>query len=213
MRSIPRNLMLFMYELEFFDAFISKHDLIRNKPARQLLWKLSCCTRYIDDLWNPLVPKTKFQSITRQMYPTWLQLGDPESEGTMVDYLDMTIWQQDGTWQSKLYDKRVELQAKGLKLNKFPHPETKITTRCKYGVISSQLHRFKTVCTQTSQFLDAATTLYTEYIDKGYDQRLVDKRVYKFLRRERDTLTIKPTAIKYRYQKQQLRGNLEHASS
>ena len=74
--------------------------------------------------------------------------------------------------------------------------ETKITTRCKYGVISSQLHRFKTVYTQTSQFLDAATILYTEYIDKGYDQRL---RVYKFLRRERDTLTIKPTAIKYLY--------------
>ena len=59
----------------------------------------------------------------------------------------MAIWQQDGTWQSKLYVKRVELQAKGLKLNKFPHLETKITTRCKYGVISSRLHRFKTVCT------------------------------------------------------------------
>ena len=99
----------------------------------------------------------------------------------------------------------MELQAKGLKLNKFPHPETKITTRCKYGVISSQLHRFKTVCTQTSQFLDAATALYTEYIDKGYDQRLVDKRVYKFLRRKHDTFMIKPTAIKYRYQKQQCR--------
>ena len=51
------NLMLFMYELEFFDAFISTHNPIRNKTARQLLWKLSCCTRYIDDLWNPLVTK------------------------------------------------------------------------------------------------------------------------------------------------------------
>ena len=61
------NLMLFMYELEFFDAFISKHDPIRNKPARQLLWKLSCCTRYIDDLWNPLVTKEKFQSFTRRI--------------------------------------------------------------------------------------------------------------------------------------------------
>ena len=97
----------------------------------------------------------------------------------MVNYLDITIWQQDGTWQSKLYDKRVELEAKGLKLNKLPHPETKITTRYKYGVISSQLHRFKTVCTQTSHFLDAATTLYTEYVDKRYDQRLVHKRVEK----------------------------------
>jgi hypothetical protein len=200
------NLMMFMYELEFFDDFISTHNPIRNKTARQLLWKLSCCTRYIDDLWNPLVTKEKFQSFTRRIYPTWLQLGEPESEGKIVNYLDRSIWQQDGTWQSKLYDKRVALQSKGLKLNKFPHPDTKITTRCKYGVISSQLHRFKTVCTQTSQFLDAATTLYTEYIDKGYDQRLVDKRIHKFLSRERDTLTIKPTAIKYRYQKQQLRA-------
>ena len=200
------NLMLFMYELEFFDDFISTHNPIRNKTARQLLWKLSCCTRYIDDLWNPLVTKEKFQSFTRRIYPTWLQLGEPESEGKIVNYLDRSIWQQDGTWQSKLYDKRVALQSKGLKLNKFPHPDTKITTRCKYGVISSQLHRFKTVCTQTSQFLDAATKLYTEYIDKGYDQRLVDKRVHKFLTRERDTLTIKPTAIKYRYQKQQRRA-------
>ena len=96
-----------------------------------------------------------------QIYPTWLQLGEPESEGKIVNYLDMSIWQQDGTWQSKLYDKRVDLQTKGLTLNKFPHAETKITTRCKYGVISSQLYRFKTVCSQTSQFFDAATTLYT----------------------------------------------------
>ena len=95
------DLMSFMYELEFFDAFISKHDPIRIKPACQLLWKLSCCTRCIDDLWNPLVPKVKFQSITSQIYPTWLQLGDPESEGKIVNYLDMSIWQQDGTWQSK----------------------------------------------------------------------------------------------------------------
>ena len=127
----------------------------------------------------------------------------------MINHLELSIWQQGGTWQSKLYDKRVGLQSKGLKLNKFPHPDTKITTRCKYGVISSQLHRFKTVCTQTSQFLDAATKLYTEYIDKGYDQRLVDKRVYKFLTRERDTLTIKPTAIKYATRN----SNAEHVNS
>ena len=41
------NLMLFMYELEFFDDFISTRNPIRNKTAQQLLWKLSCCTRYI----------------------------------------------------------------------------------------------------------------------------------------------------------------------
>ena len=88
--------------------------------------------------------------ITKRKYSKWLALGELEHEGNAVNYLDMTIGQRDGTWQSTLYDKRVELEAKGLKRNKFPHPETKITTTCKYGVISSQLHRFKTVCTQTS---------------------------------------------------------------
>ena len=92
------NLMLFMYVLEFFDDFISTRNPIRNKTARQLLWKLSCCTRYIDDLWNSRVPKAKFQSITSQIYTTRLQLGDPESEVKIVNYLDMSIWQQDGTW-------------------------------------------------------------------------------------------------------------------
>ena len=70
--------------------------------------------------WWPLEPtsaESEVQSIASQIYPTWLQLGDPESEGKIVNYLDMSIWQQDCTWQSKLYDKRVELQAKGLKLN------------------------------------------------------------------------------------------------
>ena len=37
--------------------------------------------------------------------------------------------------------------AKGLKLNKFPNPASKLSTRCKYGVITSQLHRYNMACT------------------------------------------------------------------
>ena len=63
---------------------------------------------------------------------------------------------------------------------------------------SSPLNLLPSVLVNITLATDTAATLYTEYIDNGYDQRLVDERVYKFLRRERDTLTIKPTAIKYR---------------
>ena len=44
------NLMLFMYEFEYFKKFIKQHDPLRYQPARDLLQYLSCCTRYIDNL-------------------------------------------------------------------------------------------------------------------------------------------------------------------
>jgi len=47
------NLMLFMYEYDFIKSFIAQHDPLNNPSSRSTLWKLSCCTRYIDDLWNP----------------------------------------------------------------------------------------------------------------------------------------------------------------
>jgi len=197
------NLMLFMYEYNFITAFIAKHDPLHNPTARSTLWKLSCCTRYIDDLWNPLIKKSLFQKFTKEIYPDWLPLGDPEYEGASVHYLDMTIRQEDGIWHSNLYDKRVSLRAQGLKTNKFPHPESKLTTRCKYGVITSQLHRFSVACSKTSYFLEAATALYTEFMNKGYQQKKIDAYCHKFLTRNAQKLALKPTAVRYRYEKQQ----------
>merc|ERR1719478_325686 len=82
------NLMLFMYEFEYFKKFIKQHDPLRYQPARDMLQYLSCCTRYIDDLWNPLVDEKTFRKITKQIYPTWLLLGEPEMSGNCVNYLD-----------------------------------------------------------------------------------------------------------------------------
>ena len=80
-----------------------------------------------------------FQKVTKKMYPSWLKLGDPEYEGTNVHYLDMTIWQTMADhkvkWHSKLYDKKTSMVDAGLKLNKFPHPSSELSTLCKYGVV------------------------------------------------------------------------------
>ena len=86
-----------------------------------------------------------------------------------------------------------------LKTNKLPHPESKLTTRCKYGVITSQLHRFAVACSKTSYFLEAATTLYSEFIQKGYQQQKVNLYFSKFLNRNKHKLNLKPTAVQYRY--------------
>jgi hypothetical protein len=139
----------------------AKHVKIPGSNAHNKLRQLAFCTRYIDDLWNPLIPTAAFKRITKGIYPTWLKLGDPEHEGPSVHYLDMTIW-HNKMWQSKLYDKRELLKAKGLKLNKFPHPQSRLSSRCKYGVITSQLHRYNIACTQPNTFLKQQQT-YTQH--------------------------------------------------
>ena len=77
------------------------------------------------------VDEQSFQKVTKKMYPSWLKLGVPEYESTNVHYLDMTIWQTmaDHTAKrhSKLYDTKSMVYA-GLKLNKFPHPTSKLST-------------------------------------------------------------------------------------
>ena len=97
----------------------------------------------------------------------------------------MSIWCNNtkNMWHSKLYDQHVALMKKGLKHNRFPHPQSKLATQCNLGVITSQLHRYNIACTQPKDFLSAATSLYTAYIEKGYQTKLVNRYFEKFRRR------------------------------
>ena len=75
---------------------------------------LAFCTRYIDDLWNPLVEETTFRPVTAQMYPEWLPFGELEASGQEINYLNMSIKHNNGTskWNSKLFDKWEAVVAK-----------------------------------------------------------------------------------------------------
>ena len=46
----------------------------------------------MDDLFNPLMPEVKFRNFLAGAYPKWLEVGDPEQRGKIVDFLDMPIW-------------------------------------------------------------------------------------------------------------------------
>ena len=78
-------------------------------------------------------------------------------------------------WQSKLYDKRIKLEAMGLKLNKFPHVESKLVIKCTYGIITSQLFRYANACTRTKDFLHASADLYAIFIKKEYNPKIMDR--------------------------------------
>ena len=112
----------------------------------------------------------------------------------------MTIWQgNEAEWHSKLYDKKVAMIEKGLKLNKFPHPASKLSTRCKYGVITSQLHRYNVACTAIKHFMVPATDLYATYIKKGYQPQMINRYFERFMLSHMHG-KVHPQAVKRRYQ-------------
>eukprot|EP00658_Telonema_sp_P-2_P083212 TRINITY_DN8951_c0_g3_i1.p1 TRINITY_DN8951_c0_g3~~TRINITY_DN8951_c0_g3_i1.p1 ORF type:complete len:102 (-),score=6.54 TRINITY_DN8951_c0_g3_i1:154-459(-) len=80
-----------------------------------------------------------FERIDKHVYPAYLTLNK-ETVGGKVNYLDMTIRysDRDQRWHSKLYDKRMDLVAK-----EFAHPDSCLVQQCEYGVITSQLSRFR----------------------------------------------------------------------
>ena len=198
------NLLLFMYEFRFVQRTVQQHNLADAPPGskrHKFLTQLALCSRYIDDLWNPLIRAKKFQAIAKQIYPRWLKLGAPEHQGAAVPYLDMTITHDSSGWRSSLFDKRIALQQQGLKINKFPHPKSKLSSRCKYGVITSQLHRFNTACSRPKAFIKAATGLYTAFMQKGYHKHTIKRYFNRF--RCRHTPHIRPNVFERGYNKLQ----------
>ena len=146
-----------------------------------------------------MVAGGEFTEIAANMYPPWLQPGEPEFRGEEINYLDMTIKCEMGTsnWSSKLYDKKEAMILKGLKLNKFPHPESMLSSRCKYGVITSQLHRYTVACSSLTAFLEPATRLYSTYLAKGYSTRLTDRYFNSFMHRH--VPECRPYTVQRRY--------------
>ena len=59
------NIMLFMYELRAMSKYIASTEppLKLGSTRHNTLTKLAFSTRYIDDLWNPLLVKPRFTKI------------------------------------------------------------------------------------------------------------------------------------------------------
>jgi len=191
------NLLLFMYEFRFVRRAVTTWDAAPGTRGHELLTQLSLCSRYIDDLWNPLIRARQFQDFATKIYPRWLKLGEPEHQGSTVPYLDMNITHDSSGWRSSLFDKRVTLQQQGLKINKFPHPDSKLSSRCKYGVITSQLHRFNTACSRPKAFIKAAMGLHTAFMQKGYNKHTINRYFNRF--RCRHTPHIRPNVFEHGY--------------
>ena len=87
-------------------------------------------------------------------------------------------------------------------LNKFPHIESCLPQQCKYGIVTSQCHRYMITCSEPKYFLQAAVKLRETFMDKNYCERKIDKKFRRFLSAHRSQLRLKPDAIKIMHQHQ-----------
>ena len=87
----------------------------------------------------------------------------------------------------------------GPKLNKFPHPTSKLSTRCKYGVITSLLPRYNAACTQLKDFMHPAINMHATYLNRGYNRGKLDKYFEKFICRQKSTVS--PLTVTRAYDK------------
>jgi hypothetical protein len=191
------NIVCFMQEFRYMRMLASNVEHVGD-PQWVLLRQLSLNTRFIDDLLNLCVPGNVMRGIVLEIYSSSGLIITSEGAGNRVDYLDMTIWHSKrcNKMMSKVYDKRIALQAKGLQCNKFPHKDSCLSRQCKYGIVTSQCSRFLEAAPEPKQFAKAAVLLYKTFREKGYKMHLVDRYFCKFLRKHRARLHFKPTAIK-----------------
>jgi len=84
-----------------------------------------------------------------------------------------------GTTHLKMYDKRDSMTTLAL-YRKFPHIETKLSARCKYAVLHSQLCRFASRCTRIVYFEVAAAKLMTAMLDHFYDPTQLYHKLHNF---------------------------------
>ena len=119
-----------------------------------------------------------------------------------VNYLDMTIWHStaESKMVCKLYDTRVGLAEKGLVLNKFPQVDLCLPEQSKYGIVTSQCHRYMVTCSEPKHFLQAAVHLRDTFVPKRYCEAKLDKKFTRFLQQHRILLRLRPDAVKKRHQ-------------
>ena len=107
------------------------------------------------------------------------------AQGTDVPFLDVRVRMVRNTKTGKLqlhrshYDKRRGIEAFKKTIN-FPSIESCISDACKYGTLSSALHRFNISTSTRSGFQRAATRQAISMVEQGYDHNKVLDRVRRF---------------------------------
>lgn len=184
------NLFLFTYELEFMEK------LMQTKQY-QLAYKFVYTTRYIDDI-QPL--NNKHFKVRRYIdqapqrygiYPRrYLQLNEEQavrhnSKTKGMRYLDLYMTTQ-GPHRAHIsnvinrrQDQRTLLYPNVIK---YPHNETLLSDRSKYGIVHGELHRYQTKSMEWSAFVKLGGDMVKEMRRQGYDEGKIRRAARRYIK-------------------------------
>lgn len=103
-----------------------------------------------------------------------------ENSGLSCHYLDLQLSiGAGGSFQSTVYQKRDDMPV-FYDYRRFPHIDSFISDKAKYGVFTSQLHRFAGLCSTTAAYKHNVLRLLAEMLEHGYDYRTLRQRLSRF---------------------------------
>ena len=118
------------------------------------------------------------------MYPASLEHKEEYASPGPIRYLDMEIKHDRGGFYTDLYDKRDVLaaQVKMSSVLKFPHIQSRLSTACKYGCMTSFLHRIHRGVMRRRLFVRRAAERVIFMAVHGYDPSKLLHYVKRFMR-------------------------------
>jgi hypothetical protein len=175
------NLYCFTYELNFMERLVKtgQFDMARSFQR---------CQRYIDDLLCLDVKKfEEFMYYNEEkgcgLYPSqFLSLSLADS-GSRVPYMDIALRSSRSRGlYTAIYDKRLDSKYAAINVIRYPDISSVLSAQAKYGIVTSQLHRFAKRCTRVDDFAYNAALVLYRMEQKGYRDSCYWKYVRKFFR-------------------------------
>ena len=161
------NLYCFTYELAFMRRLVEAGNF---HDAHRFLF----VCRYIDDLLAFNIPDMEDylylnESGTAGIYPKHILSLSLAHAGVRVPYMDILIKQNRRRGlMTAIYDKRLDAQYAGIRVIRYPAHDSYLADKAKYGIVTSQLHRFAERCVLWQDFVYNIALVFHRMTQKGY---------------------------------------------
>jgi hypothetical protein len=177
------NLYCFTYELDFMQSLVDRGQF-------DLALSFQRCQRYIDDLLCLDVARfEEFMYIPAGggcgIYPRqFLSLSLADS-GSRVPYMDIALRSSRSRGlYTAIYDKRLDSKYADICVIRYPDISSVLAASAKYGIITSQMHRFQTRCMRAEDFAYNVALVLYRMEQKGYRESSCWQLVRKFCRQQ-----------------------------
>lgn len=180
------NYYLFSYELDFVERMAADqahHHILRH------FWNMK---RYIDDILvidNPyfdtyLSYGTMDNTGMHGIYPTCLTLEKEQDSPVVVHFLDMAVFYDDTKklLRTTISDKRDKPMLRHFKMSKYPSHHAMLSRRSRYGVLTSQLHRYHNICSERRHFIWWTRRIIGDLFSKDYELKKLKHTLHWFMR-------------------------------